>query len=42
MAKSTKIVMNDYFNVLERVKKRIIEDQYNVMTADNDKKNIMY
>ena len=42
MAKSTKIVMNDYFNVLERVKKRIVEAQYNVMTAANVEKNVLY
>ena len=42
MAKSTKIVMNDYFNVLERVKKRIVEAQYNVMTAVNVEKNVLY
>ena len=42
MAKNTKIIMDDYFNVLRKVKDRIVETQYKVMTTANVERNILY
>lgn len=42
MAKNTEIVMDEYFNVLERVKERIVETQYKVMTTANVERNILF
>ncbi|WP_460641042.1 PDDEXK nuclease domain-containing protein [Lacrimispora brassicae] len=42
MAKKIEIVMSDYFNVLEKVKERIVEAQYKVMTTANVERNILY
>lgn len=42
MAKKIEIVMDDYFKILEGVKKRITETQYHVMTAANIERNILF
>lgn len=42
MAKKTDIIMDDYFHILEKVKKRIVEVQYRVMTTANVERNILY
>lgn len=42
MNKKTDIIMSDYFDILEKVKERIVEAQYKVMTTANVEKNILY
>lgn len=42
MAKNTNIIMDDYFNALKKVKDRIVETQYKVMTTANVERNILY
>lgn len=42
MAKKTEIVMNEYFDALERVKDRIIQTQRQVMTTANVERNLLY
>ena len=40
MAKKTEIVMDEYINVLEKIKERITQAQYQVMTNANVERNI--
>ena len=42
MAKKTEIMMDGYFDILEKVKERIVEAQYRVMTTANVERNILY
>lgn len=42
MAKKTEIIMDGYFDILEKVKGRIVEAQYKVMTTANVERNILY
>lgn len=42
MAKKTEIMMDGYFDILEKVKERIVEAQYRVMTTANVEQNILY
>ncbi|WP_455616058.1 PDDEXK nuclease domain-containing protein [Eisenbergiella sp.] len=42
MAKKIEIVLDDYFRILEVVKKRITESQYSVMTTVNVERNILF
>jgi Uncharacterized conserved protein len=42
VTKNTKITMNDYFDVLKKVKERIVQSQYKVMTVANVERNILY
>lgn len=42
MTKKIEIAMDDYFKILEGVKKRITESQYSVMTAANIERNILF
>lgn len=42
MARKTEIVMNEYFDVLEKVKERIVQAQYQVVTNVNVERNILY
>ena len=40
MAKKTEIVMEGYIDVLEKIKERITQAQYQVMTNANVERNI--
>lgn len=42
MAKRTEIVMDEYINVLEKIKERITEAQYQVMTNANVERNSLF
>ena len=42
MAKKIEIVMDEYIDVLEKVKERITEAQYQVMTNANVERNILF
>ena len=42
MAKKTEIVMNEYIDVLEKIKERIKQAQYQVMTNANVERNILF
>ena len=42
MVKKAEIIMDGYFNILEKVKERIVEAQYRVMTTANVERNILY
>ena len=42
MAKKTEIVMDEYINVLEKIKERITQAQYQVMTNANVERNILF
>ena len=42
MAKKTEIVMEGYIDVLEKIKERITQAQYQVMTNANVEHNIMF
>lgn len=40
--KKTEIIKDEYFKVLERVKERIVQTQYKVMTTANVERNILF
>ena len=40
MAKKTEIVMDEYINVLEKIKERLTQAQYQVMTNANVERTI--
>ena len=42
MAKKTEIVMEGYIDVLEKIKERITQAQYQVMTNANVERNILF
>ena len=42
MVKKTEIVMDEYIDVLEKIKKRIKQAQYQVMTNANVERNILF
>ena len=42
MAKKTEIVMDEYIDVLEKIKERITQVQYQVMTNANVERNILF
>ena len=42
MPKGTEIAMDEYIDVLERIKERITEAQYEVMTSANVERNILF
>ena len=42
MPKRTEIVMDEYIGVLEKIKERITQAQYQVMTNANVEHNIMF
>lgn len=42
MAKKTEIVMDEYIDVLEKIKERITQAQYQVMTNANVERNILF
>ena len=42
MAKKIEIVMDEYIDVLEKIKERITEAQYQVMTNANVERNILF
>jgi len=42
MAKRAEIVMDEYFDVLEKIKERITQAQYQVMTNANVERNILF
>ena len=42
MAKKTEIVMDEYINVLEKIKERITQAQYQIMTNANVERNILF
>ena len=42
MAKKTEIVMDEYIDVLEKIKERITKAQYQVMTSANVERNILF
>ena len=42
MGTETDIATNEYFDVLEQIKKRIVNSQYQILTLANVKKNVLY
>lgn len=42
MVKKTEIVMDEYIDVLEKIKERIKQAQYQVMTNANVERNILF
>ena len=42
MAKKAEIVMDEYIDVLEKIKERITQAQYQVMTNANVERNILF
>lgn len=42
MEKKTDVIMDEYFDVLKKVKERIVQVQYKVMTTANVERNILY
>ena len=42
MGKRTEIVMDEYIDVLETIKERITQAQYQVMTNANVERNILF
>lgn len=42
MAKKTEIMMDGYFDILEKVKERIVKARYRVMTTANVERNLLY
>lgn len=42
MGKKTEIVMDEYIDVLEKIKERIMQAQYQVMTNANVERNILF
>ena len=42
MAKSTELVMDEYIDVLDKIKEQITQAQYQVMTTANIERNILF
>lgn len=42
MGKQKKIIMNEYFDVLEKIKAQIKNAQYQILTTANVQRNILY
>lgn len=42
MVKKTEIIMDEYIDVLEKIKERITQAQYQVMTNANVERNILF
>lgn len=42
MARKTEIIMDEYIDVLEKIKERITKAQYQVMTSANVERNILF
>ncbi|MFR6665340.1 MAG: DUF1016 domain-containing protein, partial [Thomasclavelia spiroformis] len=42
MAKKTEILMDEYIDALEKIKERITQAQYQVMTNANVERNILF
>lgn len=42
MVKKTEIVMDEYIDVLEKIKERIMQAQYQVMKNANVERNILF